>query len=158
MKKYDKLTFVSHSDTCRGPMAEALMQDKLLLEDIIIDSRGMIVLFPEPVNQKAEEVLRQNGLTMEGHEAAPLTKDDFDDRTLILTMEAAEKEKILEEYADAAKNVYTITGYCGEEGDIFDPIGKDIPEYGKCFMILRDVIEKLAKVIKEEENDDSGWM
>lgn len=158
MKKYDKLTFISHSDTCRGPMAEALMQGKLLLEDIIIDSRGMIVLFPEPVNQKAEEVLKQHGLTMEGHEAAPLTKDDFDDRTLMLTMEAGEKEKILEEYAGLAKNVYTVMEYCGKEGDIFNPIGKDIPEYGKCFMILNEVIDKLAEVIKEEEKDDSSWV
>ena len=157
MKKYDKLMFISHSDTCRGPMAEALMQGKLILEDIIIDSKGMIVLFPEPVNQKAQEVLLQNGLTMEGHEAEPLTKDDFDDRTLMLTMEKAEKEKILEDYPDQAKNVYTIMEYCGSEGDIYNPLGKDLPEYGKCFFILNEVIDKLATVIKEDK-DDSSWM
>lgn len=156
MKRYDKLTFISHSDTCRGPMAEALMQKKMLLEDIIVDSKGMIVLFPEPMNQKAQEVLQQNGLTMADHEAAPLTKDDFDDRTLILTMEKAEKEKILEDYQDQAKNVYTIMEYCGREGDIYNPIGKDVPEYGKCFLILSEVIERLTNIIKEEEENDSN--
>lgn len=150
MKEYDKLTFVSHSDTCRGPMAEALIQEKLLLEDILIDSKGMIVLFPEPVNPKAQEVLAQNGLSVEGHEAAPLTVDDFDERTLILTMEKGEKTKILEEYKEAALNVYTLTEYCGQSGDVYNPLGKDIPEYRQCLEILKALTEKAAAVIKEE--------
>ncbi|MFS6556596.1 hypothetical protein VPJ68_14235, partial [Parabacteroides distasonis] len=97
-------------------MAEALMQAELLLEDILVDTRGMIVLFPEPVNPKAMEIIKQNHLLLEEHEAMPLTKDDFDERTLMLTMEEAQKVKILDEYAEAAKNVYTLTEYCGRTG------------------------------------------
>lgn len=151
MKKYDKLTFVSRSDTCRAPIAEVLLQAKLLLEDIIVDSRGMIVLFPEPVNPKAQEVLAQNGLSADGHEATQLTKDDFDERTLMLTMELAQKEKILEEYSAEAKNVFTIAEYCGHTGDVESPIGKDLWAYGACFTILKDLVETLAEVIKGDE-------
>lgn len=151
MKKYDKLTFISRSDTCRAPMAEALMQKKLLLEDIIADSRGMIVLFPEPVNPKAKEVMEQNGLQTDGHGAVQLTKDDFDERTLMLTMEEAQKEKILEEYPQEAKNVYTLSEYCGRTGDVESPLGRDVPAYGACFLILRELIDRLAEVIKEED-------
>ena len=151
MKKYDKLTFVSRSDTCRAPMAEALMQDKLLLEDILVDTRGMIVLFPEPVNPKAMEIISQNRLPLEGHEAVQLTKDDFDERTLMLTMEEAQKAKILDEYPDAAKNVYTLSEYCGRSGDVESPLGKDVPAYGACFLGLKDLIERLAEILKEEE-------
>ena len=151
MKKYDKLTFVSRSDTCRAPMAEALMQDKLLLEDILVGTRGMIVLFPEPVNPKAMEIISQNRLPLEGHEAVQLTKDDFDERTLMLTMEEAQKAKILDEYPDAAKNVYTLSEYCGRSGDVESPLGKDVPAYGACFLVLKDLIERLAEILKEEE-------
>lgn len=151
MKKYDKLTFISRSDTCRAPMAEALLQAKLILEDIIVDSRGMIVLFPEPVNPKAQEVMEQNGLPMQGHEAVQLIKDDFDERTLMLTMEAAQKNKILETYPSEAKNVYTIAEYCGRTGDVESPLGKDISAYAACFMILKELIDKLTEVIKEDE-------
>ena len=91
MKKYDKVLFVSHSDTCRGPMAEAILQHKLLLEDILVDSKGMIVLFPEPVNPKARDVLVQHNLELEEHEAVQFSADDFDERTLILTMEKTQK-------------------------------------------------------------------
>ncbi len=151
MKKYDKLTFVDHSDTCRAPMAETLLQTKLLLEDILVDTRGMVVLFPEPVNPKVRDILEQNGLPAQEHEARALTRDDFDDRTLLLTMEQAQKEKILEQYGADAKNVYTFAEYCGQEGDVESPLGKDMPAYRACFRQIRDWVELLGTVIKEED-------
>ena len=40
MKKYDRLIFVSNSDTCRGPMAEAILKSKFLLSELEVESRG----------------------------------------------------------------------------------------------------------------------
>lgn len=53
MKKYDRLIFVSSSDTALGPMAEAILQSKFLLEELEITSKGVVVLFPDPINPKA---------------------------------------------------------------------------------------------------------
>ena len=72
MKKYDRLIFVSSSDTALGPMAEAILQSKFLLEELEITSKGVVVLFPEPINPKAEAVLVSNGLTMKNHMSDPL--------------------------------------------------------------------------------------
>ena len=160
MKKYDKVLFVSHSDTSRGPMAEAILQHKLLLEDILVDSKGMIVLFPEPVNPKAKEILEQHKLDFKDHEAVAFSADDFDERTLILTMEQAQKQKIQEEYGDRVKNLYTISEYSQmEEEDIYDPHGKALEEYGHCFDVLELIISKLTKVLlQEDEEHDSSSM
>lgn len=160
MKKYDKVLFVSQSDTCRGPMAEAIMQHRVLLEDILIDSKGMVVLFPEPVNQKAMDVLAMNQLTTEEHEAVQFSKDDFDDRTLILVMEAVQKEKIVEEYGEAVKNLHLLTEYSGSGGgDISSPHGGDLIEYGRCFETLKREVENVVKVLmSEEEEYDSNCM
>ena len=38
MKKYDRLIFVSNSDTCRGPMAEAILKSKFLLSELEVES------------------------------------------------------------------------------------------------------------------------
>ena len=54
MKRYDRLIFVSSSDTSVGPMAEAILQSKYLLEELEITSKGVVVLFPEPINPKEE--------------------------------------------------------------------------------------------------------
>ena len=79
MRRYDKLIFVSNSDTAMGPMAEAILQSKYLLDELTIMSKGVVVLFPEPINPKAEAVLVSNGLTMKEHMSDPLTKEDFED-------------------------------------------------------------------------------
>ena len=77
MKKYDRLIFVSNSDTCRGPMAEAILKSKFLLSELEVESRGLVVLFPEPVNQKAEAILASHGLTMKDHTAKNYTKNNL---------------------------------------------------------------------------------
>lgn len=141
-------------------MAEAILQHKLLLEDILVDSKGMIVLFPEPVNPKAREVLTQHELELADHEAVQFSEDDFDPRTLILTMEKVQKEKIQEEYKEQVQNLYTISEYSQmEEEDIYDPHGKDLEEYSHCFDVLEIIISKLITILlQEDEEYDSNSM
>ncbi len=152
MKKYDKILFVSHSDTSRGPMAEAILQNKLLLEDVLVESRGMIVLFPEPVNPKAREILTQHQLGDIEHEATQFSEDDFDERTLILTMSEAQRRKIQEDYKSKALNLYSIAEYCGgEEEEIYNPLGKGLAEYGHCYDVLDVMTSKIVNILKQEE-------
>ena len=150
MKKYDKLIFVSGSDTSTSPMAEAILQSRYLLEDIIIESKGLVVLFPEPINPKAEAVLVSNGLSMKEHTSEPLGKEDFNERTLILTMDSTQKEKILTDYENV-KNVYTLAGYIKINDEVSHPDGGALSDYGQCFEHLRDLITRLVVVLNEEE-------
>lgn len=150
MKRYDKLIFVSGSDTSTSPMAEAILQSKYLLEDILIDSKGLVVLFPEPINPKAEAILAGNGLSMKAHTSEPLSREDFDERTLVLTMDHAQKDKILEDY-EGVKNLHVLTEYIKEDGEVQDPYGGDLSDYEKCFEQLKDLITKLVVVLNEEE-------
>ena len=114
MKKYDRLIFVSNSDTCRGPMAEAILKSKFLLSELEVESRGLVVLFPEPVNQKAEAILASHGLTMKDHTAKMLEQEDFDERTLILVMEDALKQRIFQEHENV-QNTWQLSEYIKEE-------------------------------------------
>ena len=52
--RYKKLIFVDTNDNCRAPMAEMILKRKFLTNPLTIESRGMVVLFPEPLNPKAE--------------------------------------------------------------------------------------------------------
>lgn len=124
MKKYDRLIFVSNSDTCRGPMAEAILKSKFLLSELEVESRGLVVLFPEPVNQKAEAILASHGLTMKDHTAKMLEQEDFDERTLILVMEDALKQRIFQEHENV-QNTWQLSEYIKEETDVTEPVGGD---------------------------------
>ena len=48
------------------------------MQEYKIGSRGMVVLFPEPANQKAEAIMRSKQMTLASHEATPLTEEDLD--------------------------------------------------------------------------------
>lgn len=150
MKRYDKLIFISNSDTCRGPMAEAIIKSKFLLEELEIDSKGLVVLFPEPVNQKAEAVLVSHGLSMKGHESSPLLETDISPRTLILSMDKTILQKIFDMYEHVV-NVHTLSEYIGTDGDVPNPLGGTLADYGACFEFLEDLITKLVVVLNEEE-------
>ena len=150
MKKYDKLIFVSNSDTCRGPMAEAILKSKFLLSELEVESRGLVVLFPEPVNQKAEAILASHGLTMKDHTAKMLEQEDFDERTLILVMEDALKQRIFQEHENV-QNTWQLSEYIKEETDVTEPVGGSLADYGACYELLDSMISSLVVVLNEEE-------
>lgn len=150
MKKYDRLIFVSNSDTCRGPMAEAILKSKFLLSELEVESRGLVVLFPEPVNQKAEAILASHGLTMKDHTAKMLEQEDFDERTLILVMEDALKQRIFQEHENV-QNTWQLSEYIKEETDVTEPVGGSLADYGARYELLDCMISSLVVVLNEEE-------
>lgn len=151
MKHYDKLIFVSESDTSTSPMAEAILQQIFLLEDILITSKGLVVLFPEPINPKAEAVLVSHSLSMKDHVSEQLTEDDFDDRTLILTMDEALMNRLLKDH-ERAKNVFTLASYIQADEDISDPYGGSLADYNRVYEVLRVYVLRLSKILSLEES------
>lgn len=152
MKRYDRLIFVTNSDTAVGPMAEAILQSKYLLEELEITSKGLVVLFPEPINPKAEAVLASKGLTMQEHMSDPLEKEDFDERTLIVTISDSTKQKVLKEYEPEHEElVHVLNQFVGTQQEVTDPYGGSLDDYGKCFAELEALIAKMVVQLNEEE-------
>lgn len=152
MKRYDRLIFVSNSDTAVGPMAEAILQSKFLLEELTVTSKGIVVLFPEPVNPKAEAVLVSNGLTMKEHMSEPLVQEDIEPRTLILTMSQNTKQKVLKGYeVHPEQPVYVLNEFVRESEELKNPYGGTLADYGQCFSELEALISKLVILLNEEE-------
>ena len=151
MNTYSRILFVCAGNTCRGPMAATIMQQFVQDMGILTDSRGMVVLFPEPYNPKAVAVCAGHGMIMPSNSAAQLENTDFDNNTLVLVMNQSMKQKIYESY-DRAINVYTLGEFAG--------VGEtEIAEYNQCFEQLYVLIEKAAEIIRknmEEEKDDSN--
>lgn len=160
MNTYSRILFVCMGNTCRSPMSATIMQQFMQDTGILTESRGMVVLFPEPYNPKAVAVAARHGMIMPSNSARQLQNGDFDNNTLVLVMNSSIKQKIYKNY-DRAINVYTLSEFAGD-GDIevSDPYGRGIDEYNKCFEQLYVLIEKAADVIRknmeEEENDDSN--
>lgn len=149
---WDKVIFVGKSGTCRAPMAAALLQECSLKREIEIRARGLVVLFPEPLNQKVNAILISNGINMEGYMSEQLVAEDVDEHTLVLVME----EKLLPQAAailgeERMSQVHVLTALVGEELEIMDPYGAPLPSYGLCFESLSKTVKKLAVWLNEQE-------
>ena len=147
MEKIEKIIFAGKRAICREPMAAAILQREVLNFPVEILARGFVVLFPEPLNQKAEAVMISNGITLENYTSSQLESTDFGETTLILTFDQASKEKVLE--MEGAQNVEVLTDLTGDELEILDPYGAELVTYGICYETLSNSIHKLAKILNE---------
>ena len=139
--RYKKLIFVDTNDNCRAPMAELILKRKFLTNPLTIESRGLVVLFPEPMNPKAEAILENHGYPTPVHVAMQLEQEDISRDVLLITMEEKQKSQIWETYEDAP-HVYTLKEYVGESGDIPPLYGQPLSVYSQCYTEMELLIRR----------------
>ena len=148
----DKIIFVAKSGTSREPMAAGIMNEFVLKKPVEILARGLVVQFPEPMNQKAEAVLISNGINTEAFTSKQLDIEEVTENTIILTMESSDRDKVLELYPEISpEHVYVLSEFVGDELEILDPYGGALQNYGLCYESLRMTIKKLVKILNEGE-------
>lgn len=148
--RYKKLIFVDTNDNCRAAMAKLILKWKFLTNPLGIESRGLVVLFPEPLTPKAEEVMKNNGYPAPAHVARQLEQDDINTDVLLLTMEDKQKSEIWETFENAP-HVYTLKEYVGESGDIPPLYGQPLSVYSQCYTEMELLMRKLVVRLNEEE-------
>lgn len=149
-KNYNKLLFVCNGGTCRSPMAKAIFESMELKRPVRMEARGFVSLFPEPLNQKTEAILVANGLKLDGYSSEELREEDITDNTLILTMDESLRKKVCEKFPEHA-DTYNYMDFIGQHGDIYNPYGDSLADYGACYTQLKEAAEKLADKINQEE-------
>lgn len=151
MNRFNKVIFVCMGNTCRSPMAATIMSN--LMPEMRSESRGMVVLFPEPYNPKAVAVAPRHGMILPSNVSAQISNDDFSVDTLVLTMNLSMKQKMYDTF-DKAINVFTLGELAGEgEVEVPDPYGKGLEEYNRCFEQLYSLVAKVVDVITSPRNN-----
>ena len=142
MVEIDNIIFVCLDNTCRSVMAEAVMRSVCKDRKIGIASRGLVVLFPEPLNPKAVAVLTGNQMTPGKTSSEALTEADVNDHTLILTMTAKEADMVRSRFPEHSMTA-VLGEFAGKPGDIEEPHGGTLAEYGACYEYV-DLLVKFA--------------
>ena len=146
--KYNRVIFAGGSGTIREPMAVGIM--KKLMPGLECEARGLVVLFPEPINQKVEAVLASHDIGLNTFESKPLVEEDFVAGTLVVAMDKKDYNKILDRFeASAQENVALLSEYVEDELDILNPYGQSIQVYGLCYETLLNTLTKLREKIQE---------
>ncbi|WP_028234223.1 arsenate reductase/protein-tyrosine-phosphatase family protein [Pseudobutyrivibrio sp. MD2005] len=149
MENINRVIFASGSGTSRAPMAAAIFRTTEHSRPIDCEARGLIVQFPEPLNQKAEAILISNGIELKDYSSKQLEESDFTEDTLVITMEEVQRQKIINEYEAANdQNTRLLNELVGDELEVMDPYGNSVQTYGLCYEVLKASIEKLMRVLQ----------
>jgi ribose 5-phosphate isomerase B len=157
MSHYKNIVIVGTNNTTRSYMAEAVLKrltEEYGLDGVKISSRGLVVLFPEPVNPKAAQAVGNAGYKIKEFLASKLTREDLEEADLVLTITTEEKERILADYESYVKDiskVYTLSEFAGEKIGIPNPYGKEAEDYAACFITVKRMCEKCFenKILKK---------
>jgi hypothetical protein len=129
-------------------MAETIYKSLTENENIPAISRGLVVLFSEPVNEKAVSVLENHGLTCAVEFSKELTKEDITENALILTMTDKQKKQAIDKY-EIENSIFSIKEFNGEEGEVKDPYGGTLVDYEECYNELLRLIKKTIYKLDE---------
>ncbi len=146
-----QILFVCSGNSCRSPMAEALL-GQILSEragrfprgrrgrSYRVISAGSGVMREGEVNPQATEVMAEIGVDISGHRSRPLSVTMIVASDRIYTMTARHRETIIEMVPEARERIEQLD----PEEDLLDPAGADIDAYRRCRDRIAALVENVA--------------
>ncbi len=145
------ILFVCMGNICRSPFAEGLLKklvQKKGVYDIVADSAGLLALPGHGASSMAQKVAAEYDVDLSGHIAKSVKEDIVDRSDLILVMEKAHAENLLDAFPEAESKVFLIRHFASfgsRNRGIADPYGLNYEAYRFCFLDIQDCVSRLAE-------------
>jgi protein-tyrosine-phosphatase len=154
----NQILLVCTGNTCRSPMAEAMLRQKLQergVDGVSVGSAGTGAWDGAPASEGAYLVALEHGLDLSSHRARLLTRELTATADLVLTMARHHLARV--EQLGAAGKVHLLGEYGGREGpaaEVRDPFGGDLDGYRETFDELDRVLDAIVVRLERERLGD----
>jgi protein arginine phosphatase len=146
-----KILFVCTGNTCRSPMAEAVLSHRGA-DRFEVKSCGVFAMDGSDASIQAKEVLKENDINHK-HQSSTLREKDIDWADYVFTMTAHHKWAIMDQYPGASDKVFTLKEYVledPEDMDVSDPFGGSVELYRHTYSELDSLIEQLIMKLAKD--------
>ncbi len=147
------ILFVCMGNICRSPFAEGLLKklvQKKGVYNIVADSAGLLALSGHSASNMAQKVAAEYDVDLSGHIAKSVREDIVDRSNLILVMEKAHAESLLDTFPGAEDKVFLIRHFASfgsRNRGIADPYGLNYEAYRFCFLDIQGCVSRLAEYV-----------
>ena len=144
--------FVCTGNTCRSPMAAALLNHYGAPKGIFAFSRGIYASVGSPISENAAKALENAGIESHGrndylsHRAIQFTKEDFECCDGVFAISPSHAEALMMAFPEYAGKIRVL-------GDISDPFGGDLARYEECLSDITEAMKNHFPFIFEDENN-----
>ncbi|WP_198507869.1 low molecular weight protein arginine phosphatase [Bacillus sp. FJAT-45037] len=147
--KVKNLLFICTGNTCRSPLAEALLRDRMG-DKIEVKSAGLHAFPGSPASSGTNRVLKGKGIE-HVHQAQSVTKDLLGWADVVLTMTTGHKKLVCNQFNDQKDKIHTLKEYVGEDeftSDITDPFGGSFDDYARTSEDIERCLDVLERKIE----------